>query len=236
MSDPPSPPAPAVLADPALVDVITERADALRRRIAERTDRDIRIVCVTKGHPPVVAASALAAGFVDLGENYAQELRDKAALLEGSSGISSPGGARWHFIGRLQSNKVRLIAEVVALWQSIDSARLAEQVARRSPGAAVLVQVDLAGLPGRGGCDPAGVPLLVDRCRALGLEVRGLMGVGPPGPPESARSGFRLLDRTAAELGLEERSMGMSADAEVAVEEGATILRIGSALVGPRVR
>lgn len=235
MTDPSSPTDAATVVAPELVESIRGRADALRRRIAERTDRDVRIVCVTKGHPVAVAAAAFAAGFVDLGENYAQELRDKSTELRHKIQVLGDG-PRWHFIGRLQSNKVRLIAERVALWQSIDSDRLAQQVARRAPGAAVLVQVDLAGLEGRGGCAPVEVPALVERCRDLGLDVRGLMGVGPPGPPESARAGFRLLDRIAAELGLVERSMGMSADADVAVEEGATILRIGSALVGARVR
>lgn len=215
-----------VRADAGLVEQISERGAALRRRIGELTDRDVLVVCVTKAHPPVVAASALAAGFGDLGENYAQELRDKSAVLS-----QRP---RWHFIGRLQTNKVRLISEVVHLWQSIDRAAVAAQVARRAPGASVLVQVDLAGLADRGGCAPGEVPALVDHCVGLGLDVRGLMGVGPPGEPDSARPGFRLLDRMAADLGLAERSMGMSGDMDVAVEEGATILRIGSALVGPR--
>jgi len=222
-----------IAADPLLVEVIAERRETLQRRITELVDRDVRVVCVTKGHPPVVAASAIAAGFSDLGENYAQELRDKAAALEvvAAEGSSSP---RWHFIGTLQTNKVRLVAGVVDLWHTIDRPSLAEQVARRAPGASVLVQLDLAGLPGRGGCPPEHAPELVARCRELGLDVRGLMGVGPPGEPEDARPGFRLLDRTATELGLDERSIGMSADLEVALEEGATILRIGTALVGPR--
>lgn len=226
--------------DPGLVDRIAQRGEALRRRIAERTDRPVRIVCVTKGHPPGVASAAIAAGFADLGENYAQELRSKAAVLgEGAAvlgeGAAVPGGGpRWHFIGRLQTNKVRLIADVVRLWQSVDRAPAADEVARRAPGARVLVQVDLAGVAGRGGCDPSEVDALVRHCRAVGLAVDGLMGVGPAGVGEGARAGFRLLDRTAEELGLVERSMGMSADLDVAVEEGATMVRVGSALVGPR--
>ncbi len=237
--------------DAGLVERIAERAAALRGRIAERTDRDVRVVCVTKAHPPEVAAAALAAGFVDLGENYAQELRDKeaalrdeeaalrdeeAALRDEEAALHDRVGAapRWHFIGRLQSNKVRTIAGVVDLWHTVDRASLAAEVAKRAPGARVLVQLDLAGLPDRGGCDPAEAPALVAACRDLGLAVEGLMGVGPPGDPEDARPGFRLLDATAGELGLRERSMGMSADLDVAVECGATIVRVGSALVGER--
>lgn len=225
----------AALPDPDLVQQIRDRADTIRRRIAECTDRDVRIVCVTKAHPVQVAASALAAGFTDLGENYAQELQAKAALLTGSSGtdheVTTP---RWHFIGRLQSNKVRSLAHTVALWHTVDRASLADEIARRAPGARVLVQLDLAGMPGRGGIEPSAAPGLVAHCAAAGLVVEGLMGVGVPGPPEESRPGFRLLDSMASDLGLRERSMGMSGDLEVAVESGATIVRIGSALVGPR--
>lgn len=218
-------------ADPATVAAIVDRAAALRRRIAERTDRDVRVVCVTKAHPPATAAAALAAGFVDLGENYAQELRDKAEALAADPASPAP---RWHFVGRLQTNKVRLLAGLVDLWHTVDRDGVVDAVARRAPGARVLVQLDLAGLPGRGGCDPADVPALVGRATAAGLDVVGLMGVGPPGDPELARPGFRTLVRLADDLGLPERSIGMSADLDVAVEEGATIVRVGSALVGAR--
>jgi len=226
------------MVDPALVEAIEERGRRIRDRIAELTDRPVRVVAVTKGHPPEVAAAAHAAGFVDLGESYAQELVPKAALLGAeTAGPAEPGSGavpRWHFIGQLQSNKVRSVAGVVHLWHTVDRASLAAEVAKRAPGARVLVQVDLAGLPGRGGCAPDSVGALVARCQDLGLDVRGLMGVGVPGEPEDARRGFRLLDRLASESALEERSMGMSADLEVAVEEGATLVRVGSALVGPR--
>ncbi|UDY35982.1 YggS family pyridoxal phosphate enzyme [Dermatobacter hominis] len=225
---------PSAPADPALVERIAERGESLRRRIAERTDRDVTVVCVTKAHPPAVAAAALAAGFRDLGENYAQELRDKAAPVAEVAEALGSAPVRWHFIGRLQTNKVRLIAPAVSLWESVDRASLASQIAGRAPGAAVLVQLDLAGLPDRGGCPPDEAPELVARCRELGLDVRGLMGVGPPGDPELARPGFRRLVAMADDLGLPERSIGMSADLDVAVDEGATIVRVGSALVGPR--
>ncbi len=216
----------AATPDPALIEAISRRGARIRARIAELTDRDVTVVAVTKGHPPEVAAAAFAAGFVDLGESYAQEFLPKAVAL-------GPG-PRWHFIGRLQTNKVRVVADVVHLWETVDRSSLAVEIAKRAPGARVLVQVDLAGLPGRGGCAPQDVAGLVSRCGELGLDVRGLMGVGAPGEPEDARPGFQLLDRLASASGLEERSMGMSADLEVAVEEGATVVRVGSALVGPR--
>lgn len=218
-----------VKADPQMVELVAERAARLRARISELTDRRVTLVAVTKAHPAQVAAAALAAGCVDLGESYAQELVPKAELL-----ADAPVPPRWHFIGRLQSNKVRSLAPVVQLWHTIDRPSIAAEVAKRAPGAAVLVQLDLAGLPGRGGCEPAAAPALVRRCTELGLDVRGLMGVGVPGPPEASRPGFRLLDDLAADLGLQERSMGMSGDLEVAVEEGSTLVRVGTALVGPR--
>ena len=215
--------------DPEMVAIVAARAERIRSHIRELTDRHVTLVAVTKGHPPEIAAAALAAGCVDLGESYAQEMVPKAAGL-----ADEPVPPRWHFIGRLQSNKVRAVAGSVHLWHTIDRASLAAEVAKRAPGAAVLVQLDLAGLPGRGGCSPQEAPELVARCVALGLDVRGLMGVGAPGGPEDARPGFRLLDRMAADLGLAERSMGMSGDLVTAVEEGSTMVRIGTALVGPR--
>lgn len=220
-------PAPGL--DEALVATLAEqiagRGEDLRRRIETHARGPVQVVAVTKGHPVEMALAAVRAGFVALGENYAQELRDKAPVV---------AGAQWHFIGRLQSNKVRMLAPHVSLWESLDRPSVIREVARRVPGAAVLVQVDLAGIEGRGGCPRAEAPAMVGLARELGLEVRGLMGVGPPGGPEEAREGFRWLRAEADALGLHEVSMGMSADLEVALEEGSTMVRVGSALVGPR--
>jgi PLP dependent protein len=214
--------------DPELVSVIAERLGSIRARIRERTDRDVTVVAVTKGLGADVVAAAVEAGCGDLGESYAQEMRAKLEHL------TDPDRCNWHFIGRLQSNKVRQLAGRVDLWQSVDRPDLAEEIARRDPGARILVQLDLAGLPGRGGCPPSDAPALVERCVSLGLQVTGLMGVGVPGPPEASRRPFRNLVAMAEELALPDRSIGMSGDLDVAVEEGATMVRIGTALVGPR--
>lgn len=232
--------------DPALVEAIAGRLEQLRAQIRERTDRQVRVVCVTKGHPVEVAAAALAAGASDLGESYAQELLPKAALLgahvaagptvptAGPTAPAAPTAPTWHFIGRLQSNKVRQLAGTVGWWHTVDRPSLATEIARRAPGARVLVQLDLAGLPGRGGCTPEQAPELVRACTGAGLEVVGLMGVGVPGPAELSRAPFARLVAMADDLGVPERSIGMSGDWDVALDEGATILRIGAALVGPR--
>ena len=216
-----------------LLQQIVDRAVLLQSRISNCTDRSVRIVCVTKGHGVNVKAAAFAAGFSDLGENYAQELVAGAASL-GAGAAGSLTSPRWHFIGGLQTNKVRSLAAIVSLWQSVDRFSLAQEIAKRAPGAQVLVQLDIAGISGRSGVAPADASELVRKCIDLGLDVRGLMGVGVPGPPEESRLGFRMLSNLADELELPERSIGMSNDLEVAVSEGSTMVRVGSALLGPR--
>jgi pyridoxal phosphate enzyme (YggS family) len=209
-------------------DEVAERAQAVRERIAAagRSPEEVAVVAVTKGFGPDAVEAAAGAGLTDVGENYAQELAAKWEAVAGA-------GCRWHFLGRVQRNKVRLIAKAVHLWQGVDRVEAAQEIAARAPGARVLVQVDAAAT-GRNGCAVGDVPALVERIGALGIDVRGLMAVGPLGPPELARPGFRELTALAASLGLAERSMGMSDDLEVAVEEGSTMVRIGRALFGSR--
>ena len=187
----------------------------------------VRILAVTKGHGVDAIRAALAVGLLDIGENYAQELVAKADEIGDET-------LRWHFIGQVQRNKVRQVAHLVHLWQSVDRLRLGEEIAKRSPGASVLVEVNLTDDPARGGTRPGLVPGLVDGLRDLGLQVGGLMAVGLTGLPEEARAGFRAVRELADELGLPERSMGMSDDLELAVQEGSTIVRVGTALFGPR--
>lgn len=205
---------------------VADNVAALRTRI-ERAGGDPDSITIVGAKPPTVAAcrEAIAAGIVDLGENRAQELLAKA---------SDVVGARWHFIGRLQTNKVRSLAPHVALWETVDRPELVEILARRVPGAQVLIQVNSTGEAQKGGCEPDAVGGLVRRAQDHGLTVRGLMGIGPLGPPEAARAGFRTLARLADELGLDIRSMGMTGDLEVAIEEGATMIRVGTGLFGPR--
>ena len=211
----------------------------VRERIADAggNPESVRLVAVTKGQPVEAVEAALAAGLADLGESYPQELLAKAEALEERDGAHGHGRTtrvRWHCIGRLQRNKVRQVAPLVHLWQSIDRLSLAAEVARYAPGADVLVQVNVTGAEQQGGCEPARVPAVVEGCTDLGLVVRGLMAIGAHGPAEAARPGFRTVRDLADRLGLPERSMGMSGDLEVAVGEGATIVRVGTALFSPR--
>lgn len=216
---------------------VAARLDVVRERIAAAGGAPdaITVVAVTKGHGPAAAAAALATGLSDLGESYAAELSSTRAAIEAASPLTGDGPSpRWHFLGQVQRNKVRTIAAQVDLWQGVDRVAAGDEIARRAPGAAVLVQLNLSGEPQKHGCRPDDAPALVERLVSTGLDVRGLMGIGPAGPPEAARSGFRSLVALAEELGLAERSIGMSDDLEVAVEEGATMVRIGRALFGPR--
>jgi uncharacterized pyridoxal phosphate-containing UPF0001 family protein len=175
--------------------------------------------------------AALGAGLHDVGENYAAELVAKADALEAGP---APAGALWHFLGAVQRNKVADLAPRVGLWQSVAREVEAARIARFRSGAAVLVQVDATGLPGRNGCPPSAVAGLVARLRDdHGLEVQGLMTVAAPGR-EAADAAFGTVARLADELGLEERSMGMSDDLESAVAAGTTMVRVGRALFGDR--
>lgn len=214
---------------------IAARADAVRARIAGAggDPAALTLVAVTKGFDPDVAVAAASAGLVDLGENYAQEVVPKveavaAALAQGAT------PPRWHFLGRLQRNKVRMLAPHVALWQSVDREALGVEIARRAPGAQVLVQVNLSGEEQKGGCARSDVAGLVEALSTMELTVRGLMGVGPAGVPEAARPGFGWLRAEVDRLGLAVCSMGMSGDLEVAVQEGSTMVRVGTDLFGPR--
>lgn len=214
-------------------EAVASRLGAVRDRIAaaaEAVGRDpsaVALVAVSKTVPADRVIEAVAAGAIDLGENRAQELLAKAPLVA-EAGCS----ARWHFIGRLQRNKVRALAPVVALWQSVDREDLAVEIARFAPGAAVLVQVNIDREPQKGGCDPAAVSGLVVRCRSEGLDVRGLMAV--PAAGRDPGSAFRSVRKMVDELGLVECSIGMSGDLEAAVTAGSTMVRIGSAVFGER--
>ncbi|HEX5366016.1 MAG TPA: YggS family pyridoxal phosphate enzyme [Acidimicrobiales bacterium] len=218
------------------------RLDALRRRIAGAAPDPsaVRLVAVTKGFGIATVREALGAGLVDLGESYVQELVGKAIQVEAERDEAERAGRpvagplpRWHAVGRLQRNKVRRAAPFVALWHSVDRLSLGVEIARRAPGAAVLVQVS-SGEPQKGGCEPAMAPGLVGGLRDLGLDVRGIMVVAPYGPPELGRPAFRAAHDLRDRLGLTELSMGMTDDLEVALQEGATLVRVGRGLFGPR--
>ncbi len=227
------------------VSAIVPRHPALADRIAAVRDRiaraapdpgAVRLVAVTKGFGVDVVREALAAGLVDVGESYVQELVAKATEIDADLAAADAGAPvpRWHAIGRLQRNKVRKAAPFVTLWHSVDRLSLGAEIARWAPGAAVLVQVNTSGEQSKAGCTPAMAPALVDGLADLGLDVQGLMTIAPAGPPEVARPAFHAARELRDRLGVSELSMGMTGDLEVALAEGATIVRVGSGLFGPR--
>lgn len=193
--------------------------------------RPVLILPVSKGHPVEAVIAAVDLGWREFGENYAHELSAKAELLS----LARPDvDVCWHFIGQLQSNKIRTVANEVGVWQSVDRAKLCREIARRSPGARIHIQVNLSDDPAKAGCTFEEAPELVALATDLGLRVEGLMGVGAADDDEATAVAFRRLRALVDALKLAECSIGMSADLELAVRSGSTLVRIGTALFGPR--
>ncbi|MDQ1467604.1 MAG: dependent protein [Actinomycetota bacterium] len=210
----------------AQLEEIRERI-ANAARAAGRRPEEIQLVAVSKEVDAAAVADAFAAGQHDFGENRAQELLNKVAALRGEQIEPT-----WHFIGRLQRNKVKAVSPHVTLWHSVDRPEIGAEIARHAPGARVLVQVNVSGEQQKGGCEPGAVPALVDALADLGLAVEGLMTVPPlAGDP---RPHFAALRDLASRQALPVLSMGMSSDFEAAIGEGSTLVRIGRAVFGPR--
>ncbi|MDO8787021.1 MAG: YggS family pyridoxal phosphate-dependent enzyme [Sulfuritalea sp.] len=226
---------------------IAANLQAVRARIAAacvaagRRPESVRLLAVSKTWPAASVREAVAAGQRAFGENYVQEAVDKAAQLADLA----EAGLEWHFIGPLQSNKTRLVAENFAWVHSVDRLKIAERLAaQRPPGLAplqVCVQVNVSGEASKSGCSPDQADALAHAVAALsGVCLRGLMAIPEPGEDSRLqRSRFALLrqlrDRLNAEgLRLDTLSMGMSHDLEAAIMEGATLVRVGTAIFGER--
>ena len=225
---------------------LAENLNSIQQRIAaacQRAGRDpssVTLMAVTKTHPPEAVQAAANLGLVFVGENKVQEAKAKIPLC--------PGKLRWHFIGHLQSNKARDAVELFEMIQSVDSLALAQELNKRCEQAGkrmpILLEVNLAGEASKFGYAPERLLAELNELNALPrLEVHGLMTVPPWKPDvEQVRPFFRaareLKQRCEEILGapLPQLSMGMSGDFEVAIEEGATIVRIGTALFGERAK
>jgi pyridoxal phosphate enzyme (YggS family) len=212
-----------------MIEEVKERLALVRDKIARiRNPHDIVIVAVTKGFGAETCRAALAAGLRVLGENRVHE-----AVLK----MDEVPDAEWHLIGHLQTNKVRQAAGRFALIHSVDSVRLATELARVEPKQAVLLEVNVAREPQKHGADPDRAQEAITAIASL-IELRGLMAMGPSqGDPAPAFRELRQMrDEAEQRLGksLPVLSMGMSGDFEVAVAEGSTMLRLGQALFGPR--
>ena len=214
----------------ANVAAVRERVAAAAAR-AGRDPEEVTLVAVAKLFPAEAVRAVLAAGVADVGENYAQDLERKAAEVP---------GVRWHFVGRLQRNKAGVLVAAGALVHSLDSLAGARALGRRAVAAGTtaraLVQVEVDDREAAHGVRPAALDGFLAACREVqGLAVQGLMVMpAPAADPEATRPAFRRAAALAAAAGLPRLSMGMKADLEVAVEEGATLVRVGTALFGPR--
>jgi PLP dependent protein len=207
-----------------------EVAEACRR--AGRPPQSVEVLAVSKLQPLEALREAYAAGVRAFGENYAQELRDKAEAL-----LDCPG-LRWHAIGTLQTNKAKYVAKSAHVFHALDRRTLAEELARRRSGVPleVYLEVNLGGEATKSGLAPAQVGELLQQVQALPqLKAVGLMCLPPfAESPEASRPYFRRLRELAAAHHLPGLSMGTSQDYGVAVQEGATVVRVGTALFGPR--
>ena len=223
---------------PALQHDVTAGLQSVRERIArscERVGRDpasVTLVAVSKGHPAATIAAAAAAGVRHFGENRIQEALPKIEEATGA-GVE----ATWHLVGHLQSNKAKAAASAFDVIHSVDSARLLARLDTAAPAPRdVLLQVNVAAEPQKQGIAPDEVEAFVQAARAAGsLRLRGLMTIAPiAADPEEVRPVFRALRALAERFDLPQLSMGMTDDFEVAIEEGATLVRVGRAIFGER--
>jgi PLP dependent protein len=231
---------------------VAGRLAALRARVAAAAERagrspgEVTLIGVAKRQPAERVVEAVAAGLGDVAENFVQEAREKIPAVREALAARGLPAPRFHLVGRLQSNKARSAAPLFDCVQSVDRVDLARELARRAEAAGrtvrALVQVNLSAEPQKGGVAPGELAALLDVCAALpGLALRGLMTV-PEETHEAAllRSRFAALRELrdtavrAGHAGVRELSMGMSADFELAIEAGATWVRIGTALFGAR--
>ena len=224
---------------PAVLHEVRERM-ARAATAAGRSAQSVTLLAVGKAQPAELLAAAADCGFTDFGESYLQEALAKIAALRSRA-------LTWHFIGRIQANKTRPIAESFSWVHALDRVKVAERLAAQRPLEApplnVCLEVNIAGEPSKGGIMPAEVPdLAAHVARLPPLTLRGLMCIPPEeGEPARQRAWFARLrglrdDLNAAGYSLDTLSMGMSADFEAAIQEGATIVRLGTVLFGARPR
>jgi pyridoxal phosphate enzyme (YggS family) len=216
--------------------VLQEKIDQVETRIANAAARsgrrrtDLTLIAVTKKFPAAVIGEAYGLGLQVFGENYVQEFEAKRRELTGCQ------GARYHLIGHLQSNKSKIAAEIFDVIQTVDTAKLARRLNEENRPLEVMIEVKLSDEASKAGSAPEAVAELAEAIRGcVNLRLLGLMTMPPwSSDAEQSRPYFARLRALAEENGLPQLSMGMSHDLEVAIEEGATMVRVGTALFGPR--
>jgi pyridoxal phosphate enzyme (YggS family) len=228
----------------ANVAAVNARIEAACAR-AGRDRRDVTLVAVSKTFPAEAVSHAVATGITDIGENRVQEAREKWEILCGAAALGGDradhaaegGGATWHLIGHLQSNKAKDAVRIFDMIETVDSAGLAEKIAKAAEAAGkrqeILLQINIGREDQKSGADPRDAASIMRSIESMdSLLLRGLMTIPPA--DDDPRRWFREMRAIRDDLGLKELSMGMSEDYEIAIEEGSTIIRVGRAIFGSR--
>ena len=211
------------------IEGVRERAHELAEVVKTKSGGNAILLPVTKGFGVREVEAVLEVGLTKVGESYAQELLEKAKNI-------TDNRIDWHMIGRIQRNKVKKLSETVDLWHSVDRKELIAEISKYKKDSKILIQVDMNERYQQGGCSPENVPGLIEFASDKGINVEGLMTIGVDQDVETTRNIFAELAKLSKKMGLKEISMGMSNDFEIAIDYGATILRVGRSIFGERAK
>jgi len=211
------------------IEEVKERAQELAEAVKTKSDGNAILLPVTKGFGVREVQAMLEVGLTRVGESYAQELLEKANSITDKR-------IDWHMIGRIQRNKVKKLSETVDLWHSVDRKELIVEISKHKKDSKILIQVDMNERCQQGGCSPENVPGLIEFAFEKDVNVEGLMTIGVDQDIEATKNTFAEMAKLSKKMGLKEISMGMSNDFEIAIDHGATILRVGRGIFGERVK
>lgn len=211
------------------IEEVKERAQELAEVVRTRSDGNAILLPVTKGFGVREVQAMLEVGLTKIGESYAQEILEKTEMI-------TDNRIAWHMIGRVQRNKVRKLSETVDLWHSVDRKELITEISKYKKNAKILIQVGMNGRSQQGGCSPENVPELIEFASNKGIDVKGLMTIGVDQDINATKNAFAGVAKLSEKVGLTEISMGMSNDFEIAIDYGATILRVGRSIFGERTK
>ncbi len=211
------------------IEEVKERAQELAEVVRTRSDGNAILLPVTKGFGVREVQAMLEVGLTKIGESYAQEILEKTEMI-------TDNRIAWHMIGRVQRNKVGKLSETVDLWHSVDRKELITEISRYKKNSKILIQVDMNDRYQQGGCSPENVPDLIEFASNKGIDVKGLMTIGVDQDVNATKNAFAGVAKLSEKVGLTEISMGMSNDFEIAIDYGATILRVGRSIFGERTK
>jgi len=209
------------------IEEVKDRAQELAEVVRTKSDGNAILLPVTKGFGAREVQAMLEVGLTKIGESYAQEILEKTKMI-------TDNRIAWHMIGRVQRNKVRKLSETVDLWHSVDRKDLIAEISKHKKNSKILIQVDMNDRSEQGGCAPENVPDLIEFASDKGINVEGLMTIGVDRDINATKNVFAELAKLSEKMGLKEISMGMSDDFEIAIDYGATILRVGRNIFGER--